>query len=127
MHALRYMLNHFQFGVKGFTLPIGKVHDQSFINDIMFFLDGHANNLEKVKSTFDVFCKTYGAKINGPSLLEFGHLRSFMTLIGLWGWNEMDHKWKKHLVFGCACRIQGSQGSQLWYKFLHIVKAKFIT
>jgi len=48
------MLNHFQFGVKGFNLPIGEVHDQSLIDDIMFFLDGCANNLEKAKSTFDM-------------------------------------------------------------------------
>jgi hypothetical protein len=60
-------------------------------------------------------------------LPKFGHLRSFMTLIGLWGWNEMDRKWKIHLIFGCACRIQGSQGSRLWYKFLHTMKTKFIT
>jgi hypothetical protein len=36
-------------------LPIGEVHDQSFIDDIMFFLDGCANNLKKAKSTFDMF------------------------------------------------------------------------
>ncbi len=73
MHALMYMLNHFQFGVKGFTLPIGEVYDQSFIDDIMFFLDVCANNFEKAKSTFDMsFAKHMVPKLMGQVCHNLG-------------------------------------------------------
>jgi hypothetical protein len=59
------MLDDHRFGVKGLALPRGgKITDQTFAKDIVLYLQGTRNNMERTQKVMDIFCKASGAKIN---------------------------------------------------------------
>jgi hypothetical protein len=59
------MLDDHCFEVKGLALPGGrKITDQTFADDIAFYLQGTRDNMERMQKVLDIFYKALGAKIN---------------------------------------------------------------
>ncbi len=61
----RYMLQDPKVKVQGLTFPKGRMlKDQTFANDIHFYLSGTKDNMDKVKKVLNTFCLASGAHIN---------------------------------------------------------------
>jgi hypothetical protein len=59
------MLNNMKYKVEGLTLSKGGcIHDQTFVDDIAFYLKGTHSNLSKTWIVVDLFCFASEAKIN---------------------------------------------------------------
>ncbi len=60
-----YMLADPSYKVEGLTLPKGGlVRDQTFTDDTALFLQGSPPNLDRAQNVLNIFCRTFGAKIN---------------------------------------------------------------
>lgn len=61
----RYMLQDPKVQVEGLTLPKGgMLKDQTFANDITFYLNGTKDNMDKAKKVLNTFYLASGAHIN---------------------------------------------------------------
>jgi hypothetical protein len=60
-----HMLDVLKHEIERLHLPKGGcVHDQTFTNDIAFYLKGSPSNLSKARIVLELFCLTSGAKVN---------------------------------------------------------------
>ncbi len=63
--VLGHMLDDPRFGVEGLTLSGGReIRDQTFADDMAFYLQGTRENMERTQRVLDTFCKASGAKVN---------------------------------------------------------------
>ncbi len=63
--VLGQMMDDIKYNVEGLTLPKGGcIRDQTFADDITFYLKGTKSNMDKMRSILDFFGFTSGAKIN---------------------------------------------------------------
>jgi len=59
------MIKDPNYGVEGLTLPKGGcVRDQTFVDDIVLYLQGSHSNMDRAQNILKLFCKASDAKIN---------------------------------------------------------------
>jgi hypothetical protein len=65
MNVLGYLLDDSKHEVEGLILPKGGcVKDQTFVDDTTLYLKGSWANMNRTKVVLEIFCKTWGAKVN---------------------------------------------------------------
>ncbi len=102
--VLGYMLADPNYGVKGLSLPKGGlIRDQTFADDMTFYLKGTPANLDRAQEVLKTFCRASGAKINWrKSTAIWANLRDKS-----WEWGKDEQlKW---ILKGEGTRYLGIQ------------------
>jgi hypothetical protein len=89
--VLGHMLDDTKYNVEGLTLPKGGcVRDQTFADDIAIYLKGTKSNMDKMRSILDLFCLTFGAKINWGKFVAIWANKKKLA----WEWAQKERlKW----------------------------------
>jgi hypothetical protein len=84
-NVLGYMMVDPKYRVEGLALPRGGlIRDQTFVDNIAFYLQGSPSNLDKAQDVLHIFCQASEAKINWHKLAVIWASKKERT----WEWGK---------------------------------------